>query len=71
MRRHTRFHKIRLVAGDVSLPQRWSLPIIEPSRLPLRFPLPHAPIYPRIPRKIHLLPLSPENNTARLLKDRV
>ncbi len=71
MRRHTRLHKIRLVSGDVSLPPRWSLPIIEPSRLPLRFPLPHAPIYPRPPRKIHLLPLSPPKNAASLLKGRV
>lgn len=36
---------------------RWSLPVIEPSHLPLLLPLPRAPIYPRTPHKIRLVPL--------------
>lgn len=58
MRQQVRLRKIRLVAYDFFLVPRWSLPVIEPSHLPALLPLPRAPIYARIPRKIRLLPLN-------------
>ena len=57
MRRRTRYCKIQLIACDLFKTPRWSLPVIEPSHLPLPRPLPRAPVYPRLPHKIHLLPL--------------
>lgn len=57
MRRRIRLRKIQLIAADSFGLPRWSLPVIEPSHLPARLPLPRAPVYPRIPRKVRLLPL--------------
>lgn len=57
MRRRVRYCKIRLVAYDLYKTPRWSLPVIEPSHLPQPRPEPRAPVYPRVPRKIHLVPL--------------
>lgn len=58
MQRRIRLRKIRLVAYSFFPTPRWSLPVIEPSHLPALLPLPRAPMYPRTPRKIRLLPLS-------------
>lgn len=52
-----RLHKIQLVAYDLFLAPRWRLPVIEPSHMPMLLPMPRAPIYPRVPRKIRLLRL--------------
>jgi hypothetical protein len=69
MRQRRRLHKIQLVAYDLFLMPRWSLPIIEPSHLPTLLPMPRAPIYPRIPRKVRLLPLQ-QNSKHPLLVER-
>lgn len=54
------YRKIVLVAYDLLQTPRWSLPIPEPDHLPVSLPRPRVPVYPRLPRKIHLMPIPPE-----------